>query len=103
MLLSKNNLIIKSSCIYCINRQRKYIDFMKKFNKKYKKKSTDKLLKLIKSKKYNLLYIDYLLCYKKYYPKYYKKYFNYIKKILKKLDKSNELFKFYSNIIKNIN
>lgn len=76
---------------------------MKKFNKKYKKKSTDKLLKLIKSKKYNLLYIDYLLCYKKYYPKYYKKYFNYIKNILKKLDKSNELFKFYSNIIKNIN
>ncbi len=63
MLIIKN-IIINSKCPLCIDRYKKYIFFMKKYNKKYKKNNIDKLLRLLRSKKYINFYIDYLKYFK---------------------------------------
>lgn len=100
MLIIKN-IIINTRCPLCIKRYKKYINYMKKFNIKYKKENIiNKLIILINTKKYINFYIDYLKCFKTFFPKKYKKYIKDIKKYVKKLNKKNILYNFYFKIIK---
>ena len=102
MLIIKN-IIINSKCPLCIDRYKQYIFFMKKFNKKFKKNNIEKLLRLLRSKKYINFYIDYLKCFKRFFPKKYKKIVIKINKIKKKINKKNPLYKFFYIIKKYIN